>query len=159
MNLKKGLTRLFVLGLAISVIVGYILERQSSAQTSLFYYKAIEEIKVEMTYPECQNMLHITNRNDLPDRMHYLFGIGGKSGTCPYVFTFWSDIKKRQLEIKTQEINVKFVQDAIRDKGSDIDTKNLLGFMALFVGGYFLVCLLAWLIFIMLRWVKRGFSS
>ena len=153
MNLKKGLTRLFVLGLAISVIVGFVMvdEKVISRQQN-FYDDSASEIEKEMTHWECQSMLKLTLESSLPE-------FRGYRGACQNTLLFWSGIKKRQLETKTQEIDVKFVQNYIRSEGAYHFYGNWLMSIFVYLIGYVLVCLLSWLIFITLRWVKRGFSS
>ena len=152
MNLKKGLTRLFVFGLTISAIVGFVMvDKKSLSNTNIFYIEQISRIKKEITYPECQGLLKLTNKDNLPTGIDY-------NGPCESVVLFWDDIKERQIKTKTQDIDARFVQDTLSAKSSSYYWGELLGMMLLYAIGYVLVCFLAWLIFIALRWVKRGFS-
>ena len=152
MNSKRGLTRLFVLGLTISVIVGFVMVQKPLNSTSEFYRDQITKINSEIKYLDCLDMLKLNNKNDLPDFFNY-------NGPCRSILLSWDDIKDRQIKTKTTEIDMNFIEETLREHSfsyqRDLWIGTIFGYPLLYV----LFCFISWLIFLVMRWVKRGFSN
>ena len=153
MNMKKGLTRLFLFGLIISVIVGFVfIDKKALSNNETFYLNEISEIENEIIYPECKNMLKLDDKDKIPDYFNY-------NGNCNSILLFWDDIKYAQIKTKTQNIDFKFVSETLNKKRYYNFWERFLGTILLFFIGYIVFCFSVWLVFISLRWVKRGFSA
>lgn len=153
LNVKKGITRLFFIGLIISVIVGFArLNQDALKYKNNFYYESRMTLERELTDPKCQDILKSNNEGTDPDLLKY-------DGRCFHLGFFWKTIKDRQIKTETQTINEDFALDAVKKQELYENREWLILDIALYVIGYVLLCFLAWLIFIALRWVKRGFSS
>ena len=153
MNLKRGLTRLFVLGLTISVIVGFLMvDKQALNSTRAYYRDQITQINSEIKYPECLDMLKLNNKDILPNYDSY-------NGPCKWTLFSWDKIKNRQIKTKTTEIDVIFIENTLRKESfynqSDLWIGSIFGYPLLYV----LFCFISWLIYLVMRWVKRGFSN
>ena len=156
MNYTKGLTRVFLSGLAILVIAVFYLNATDKIRIAdkKYYENQLKQLEEELTYSECQNMLKITSETELPSLIDY--DIARRS--CSNVLRYWSDFKERQIETKAQEVDIKIVRDIMSAKILSIGFwSTTLVLVSFVVGGYLLVWFLALMIFFTLRWIKKGF--
>jgi hypothetical protein len=152
LNLKKGLIRLFLVGLVISAIVGFFkVDSDQLVSSNRFYFESIASIEKEIKDPRCLALLKANNQNTDPVLLKY-------EGPCYHIGLFWDRVEDKRKS-KDQEITGQFVIDVVDGRRSSQHLQYILVNTGLYVAGYLLICFVAWLVFISLWWIKRGFTS
>jgi hypothetical protein len=119
--------------------------------TNRFYFDSISIIEKEIKDPRCLSLLEKNNLNTDPALIKL-------DGPCYKIGLFW-DVVERKKKSKDQVVSGQFVIDVVEGQRSSQHLQYILVNTGFYVAGYFLICLVAWLVFISLRWIKRGFTS
>ncbi len=152
LNLKKGLIRLFLVGLVISGIVGFIkVDSNQLMNTNRFYYDSITSLEREVKDPRCVQVLNSNNLNTDPALLKY-------EGPCYHIGLFWNRIAENKKS-KDQVVTGKFVIEVVQQERSSQHLQYILVNTGFYVIGYLFICFVLWLAFVTGRWVKRGFTS
>ena len=152
MNFKKGLVRLFVVGLVISAIVGFFnVDREGLQANNRFYFDSLRSIEKEVKDPACIEML---KRNNVgTDPAHTKF-----EGRCYHINLFWDTIQSAKNP-KDPSVTSKVAIAAVENARFSSHWQRIGFETAIYVFGYLFLCLLAWIVFITFRWIKKGFTN
>ena len=152
LNLKKGLIRLFLVGLVISAIVGFIkVDSNQLMSTNRFYFDSKASLEKELKNPKCIQILNSNNIDTDPALLKY-------EGACYHLGLFWDEVLERKKS-NDQIVTREFVIDVVEKERSSQHLQYILVNTSFYMVGYIFICFLAWLIFISGRWIKRGFTS
>lgn len=152
MNIKKGLTRLFVVGLCFSPIVGFFnIDEEQLSSSRKFYRESITEIKYELTNKACLDMLQ-GKQADVNKEMT------GYKGRCYRTYLFWDTIKDAAGP-NDKAITEQSAVAAVEAEASSERWQRIAFDIAVYVIGYLFICLLAFIAYSVFRWVKKGFTT
>ena len=151
MNIKKGLTRIFILGLVISPIVGFFSSAEQSNNIASAGFNTISSFKEQSKKEPCAAA--IKNNSKASPK------ITGTS--CYTIEIYWDTIRKWQdANGKAgQIIDDETVTQAIYADSSSRQWELRWFFIADYVIGYLLFCLAGLIVFYLGRWIIKGFKS
>jgi hypothetical protein len=151
MNYKKGLTRIFIIGLFIAPLFGLFQEGESITKVQTIIWDVENSIVSKLSDPACLAIVKANPKNfsDI-DTKHNCFPLSG----------YWDVIKAYQAKSgNNEQVNDRIIEQAME---AYIDTKVFklrMEAMGLYLGGYLALCLLGLIGFFIIRWVIRGFKS
>jgi hypothetical protein len=152
LNFKKGITRIFLVGLVISPIFGFFkLDSEKLLTNNRFYFDSISSIEKELKDPQCLTLLKNNNVDTDQNLIKY-------EGKCYYINLFWNTITKNKSN-PNDVITGKFILQTIENERKNQHNITLLFDVGLYVLGYLFICLVFWMCFMTFRWVKKGFDS
>lgn len=152
MNLKKGITRLFILGLVIAPIFGLIKDANQITNYYSSMWDTKHNIVENLKTPVCAE---IVKSNPL------IFPTLNPSYTCSPLYIYWEDIQRYRKEnglqnsLLTEEIIKKAISEHIDKTASEMRWSIL----AVYELGYLIICLIFLISFYIVRWIIRGFKS
>lgn len=152
MNIKKGLTRIFILGLVISPIAGFFSSAKESNQIASRGWDTASRIKEQIKVEPCAAIVK-KNPKDFPNL--------NPSYACSPTYIYWDSIRKWQNENgKTDQIiDDKTIDMAIDSSTSSQQWELRWFYIAIYTIGYLLFWLVGLTIFYVGRWIYRGFKS
>lgn len=151
MNIRKGLSRLFLVGLVLSAIVGFIVGSKASEGSTKFSIQTINTIRSELLKPICIKALKIpvSEWNQLE-----------QSG-CVDLSIYFDSLNtfQKKNSLKYSSITSELVSEMIWIQIKEQQQEYLLLGLGGTIGLYILLCVLGLVIFFTGRWIKRGFNS
>jgi hypothetical protein len=153
MNIKKGLSRLFAVGLFLSAAYGFFTVNQDviSANSS-YYVNTKHELRKEFEKPECREILEKNNVDTNPVLTSY------SGGACFYTNNHWSTIQDGKRD-KRGVITPEAAIEAISASQNESKWTTIFINISMSVITYVMLCLLALAIYYVYVWVKRGFTA
>lgn len=152
MNIKKGLTRIFILGLVISPIAGFFSAAEQSNNIARVAYTTVSRIKEQIKEEPCASIVK-SNPKAFPKL--------NPSYTCSPTYIYWDGIREWQAEngragmIIDGETVDKALWADVSALQWDVRWNKIAGYTI----GYLLLCLVGLIIFYLGRWIIRGFKS
>jgi hypothetical protein len=152
MNWKKGITRLFILGLVVAPIFGLM---KDANQITNYYssmwdtkYNIVENLKT----PVCSE---IVKSNPA------IFPTLNPSYTCSPLYIYWDDIQKYRKEkgLLQSPLTEEVIKNAISEHADKTASEMRWSIIGIYEAGYLLICLFLLISFFVLRWVIKGFKS
>ena len=152
MNIKKGLTRIFILGMVISPIAGFFSSADRSIQIASFDYDTGSRIKEQLKTEPCASIVK-SNPKEFPKL--------NPSYTCSPTDIYWHRIRKWQAENGRagKMIDDDAVDQAFRAKTNSQQWEVRWVQIAIYTIGYLFIWLVGLTIFYLGRWIYRGFKS
>ena len=152
MNYKKGLTRIFILGMVIAPISGFFSSAEPSMQIASSDYDTRSRIKEQLKVEPCASIVK-SNPKEFPKL--------NPSYTCSPTYIYWNGIRKWQNENGKagQIIDDDTVDQALRAETSSRQWEYRWLQIAIYSIGYLLIWLFGLTIFYLGRWIYRGFKS
>jgi hypothetical protein len=151
MNYKKGLTRIFILGLVISPIAGFFSSAEDSNKIASGGWDTIYRFKEQSKLEPCASIVK-TNPKVFPKSP----GIN-----CYIIEIYWDNVRKWQDENGKagQIIDDETVTKAISADTSRLQWEVRWFQIAIYTIGYLLFWLVGLTIFYLGRWIIKGFKS
>lgn len=151
MNIKKGLTRIFVIGLVIAPIAGFFSAADESKKIANYQSKISYDIQKEISKEPCASIVRDPLR----------FAELKFTSACNSIYLYWDDIRYWQDENgKAGDIiNLQTISNAIDDQTSILQWNVRWVEISAYTIGYLLLWLASFVIFFIGRWILRGFKS
>jgi hypothetical protein len=152
MNIKKGLTRIFILGMVIAPIAGFFSSADRSMQIASSDYDTRSRIKEQIKTEPCASIVK-SNPKEFPKL--------NPSYTCSPTYIYWDGIRKWQAENGRagQMIDDDTVDQALRAETNSQQWEVRWVQIAIYAIGYLFIWLVGLIIFYLGRWIYRGFKS
>ena len=152
MNIKKGLTRIFILGMVISPIAGFFSSAKESNQIASRGWETASRIKEQIKVEPCASIVK-SNPKEFPKL--------NPSYTCSPTYIYWDGIRKWQDENgKTNQIiDDKTIGEAMDSSSSSQQWELRWVQIAIYAIGYLFIWLASLIIFYLGRWIYRGFKA
>lgn len=152
LNLKKGLPRLFIFGLLISILIGFaLMDRKGLVDRNIYYGKVQQYMKQELANPTCTNPLVIGSKEIAESDPKF-------RDTCFYVSLYWERILDKSKKID-KSVDIKLVSEIVESERSSGHWEKFLFDIGVYVVGYVFLFLLFMTMFFIGRWVYRGFKQ
>lgn len=152
MNYKKGIIRIFILGLVISPIAGFFSAAEQSNNIASSAYNTASRIQEQLREEPCASIVK-SNPKTFPKL--------NPSYTCSPTYIYWDGI--REWQAANGRAGMVIDNDTV-DKALWADVRsqqwNVGMFQtAIYTIGYLFLCLTGLIIFYLGRWIFRGFKS
>jgi hypothetical protein len=152
MNIKKGLTRIFILGLVISPIAGFFSSAKQSNDIASRGWDSASKIQVELKVEPCASIVK-SNPKEFPKL--------NPSYTCSLTSIYWNGIRKWQDENGKagKVIDSETVDLAITAEINALRSEVRWFQIAIYTFGYLFFWLAGLIVFYLGRWIIKGFKS
>lgn len=151
MNYKKGITRIFIIGLFIAPLVGLFVDGKQMTNYRTSMWDTDDRMIANLKEPFCAG---IVKQN--PD----VFPKTDPSYACSPLSIYWSTVKKYQAEEKLSgPVTEQIITDAMRESVNSSVSQMRWIIFATYEIGYLMACLFAAILFSILRWIYRGFKT
>ena len=151
MNYKKGITRLFVIGLFLAPLVGLFMDGKQMTDYRASMWDTSDRMVANLKEPFCADIVR-KNPIEFPETE--------PSFACSPLSIYWSSVKKYQSEEKlTGPVTEKIIADAMHARVNDSVSNMRWMIFLTFELGYLFACLFALIVFFLVRWVIKGFKS
>ena len=152
MNYKKGLTRIFVIGLVIAPIAGFFSVDEESRSISKNVRDISYETQKEIQQEPCASIVK-SNPRKFPELQSVK--------SCYWTFIYWDTIREWQdKNSKTGQIvdedTVKQTMAAEADSAISEIRWTEAGY---YTFGYLLIWLACLIVFFVIKWIIKGFKS
>jgi hypothetical protein len=151
MNYKKGLTRIFVIGLVIAPIAGFFSSAEDSNKIAMGGYQTISKFKEQSKLEPCASTIK-SNPKVFPKFPNL---------DCYVTEIYWSNVREWQDKNGKagQIIDDETVTKAIDSDTSKRQWETRWFHIALFTFGYLFIWLACLIVFFVSRWIIKGFKS
>jgi hypothetical protein len=151
MNYKKGLARIFVIGLVIAPIAGFFSASEESNKIASEGWSRISGIKKQLKEEPCATLIK-NNPRDFPEAPNL---------KCFPTDVFWGDIREWQDRNGKSGniIDDETITQAINDQTSSLQWNVRWLEITAYTIGYLLLWLALLMLFFMGRWIYKGFKS
>lgn len=151
MNYKKGLARLFVIGLVIAPIAGFFSAAEESNKIASEGLSRISGIKKQLKEEPCSSLIK-NNPRDFPETPNL---------KCFPTDIFWSDIREWQDRNGKSGniIDDETIANAINHQTSSLQWNVRWVEITAYTIGYLILWLASLSVFFIGKWVIRGFKS
>lgn len=151
MNYKKGLIRIFVIGLVIAPIAGFFSSAEDSNKIAMNGHDTISTFNRQSKVEPCASTIKSN-----PKVSPKFPGLD-----CFVVEIYWSKVREWQNENGKAG---QLIDDETFKKAIDADTSKRQWetrwfHIALFTFGYLFIWLACLIVFFVIRWIIRGFKS
>jgi len=152
MNYKKGLIRIFILGLLISPIAGFFSATEEANRMAEDSFEDLHEIRKELKHVLCKDFVE-ANPMKFPELT--------STKACYWTFIYWDTIRKWQDENGKagqliDEETVSKTMYAEADKARSEVRWTEAGYFIIY---YLLFWLTSFVIFFTGKWIYKGFKS
>ena len=151
MNFKKGLTRIFIVGIFLVPFAGLVKEGESITKTQMIMWDTKSRMVANLAEPACSAIVSL-NPKVFPEMK--------PSYACSPLSIYWQTVKEYQSKnglvgVISAEVIEKAMDEDIDARGS----KMRWEIMGLYLFGYLVLCLVGAVVFFIGRWIFRGFKS
>jgi hypothetical protein len=152
MNWKKGITRLFILGLVITPIFGLIKDANHITNYYSSMWDTKDRIIENLKAPVCSEIVK-SNPSVFPNL--------NPSYTCSPLYIYWDDIQKYRKEngLLQSALTDEIIKKAISEHVDKTASEMRWTIVGMYLAGYLFVCVFLLISFFILRWIIKGFKS
>jgi hypothetical protein len=151
MNYKKGLTRIFIIGLFLAPLFGLLKEGESITKVQMIMWETENQMISKLSDPTCLAIVKANPKNfsDI-DTKHNCYPLSG----------YWDEVKAYQAKSgNNEQVNDKIIEQAMEAYIDAKGSKLRWEVMGLYLAGYLALCLLGLISFFIIRWIIKGFKS
>ena len=151
MNFKKGLTRVFIVGIFLVPFAGLVKEGESITKTQMIMWDSQSRMVANLAEPACSTIVKL-NPKAFPEMT--------PSYACSPLSIYWDTVKKYQTQNGlTGPVTAEIVEKAMDAEIDARGSKMRWEILGLYLFGYLVLCLAAVIVFFIGRWIFRGFKS
>lgn len=152
MNYKKGLARIFVIGLVIAAIAGFFSASEERVRIQVDSQEISHEIQKEIKHALCADFVK-ANPKKFPELT--------STKACYWTFIYWDTIRKWQDKNgkSGQIIDEETVRKTLYTEADNTESKFRWTQARYYFFNYLLLWCASFVIFFIGRWILRGFKS